>query len=130
MLILGQDRVGRSLVELVSFLETCRGRGVGLHLHEQKQRIDTATDNGLSLFDFGSIMAFHVHPSRRDRILRETAAARAASVRWGRPPIPSTKVEKAKQLLADGKGVRQVARLAGISAASASRLKNSAVLAH
>jgi hypothetical protein len=44
-------------------------------------------------------------------------------VRFGRPPIAKAKVMRAKQELAAGKGVRQAARLAGISAASASRLK-------
>jgi len=33
-------------------------------------------------------------------------------------------LERAKQELANGKGVREAARLAGISAASVSRLKN------
>jgi hypothetical protein len=44
-----------------------------------------------------------------------------------RPPIATAKVERAKCELDAGKGVRQVARLAGISAASVSRLKNSIV---
>jgi len=73
---------------------------------------------------------FHLRQSRRDRTLRGQAASRAMSIRSGRPPIPTVKVQKAKQLLASGNGVRQVGRLAGISAASASRLKNAAVSAH
>jgi len=40
------------------------------------------------------------------------------------PADREAKVEKARIALADGKGVRQAARLAGISAASVSRLKN------
>jgi hypothetical protein len=81
----------------------------------------------MSLLDFGAILTFHLHQSRRDRILRGHAAARTASVvRFGRPPLPISRVEKAKQLLAAGKGVREVGRLAGISAASVSRLKSSA----
>ena len=71
-------------------------------------------------------MAFHVHQMRRDRILRGQAAVKGI-VRFGRPPISAARVEKAKQELSSGKGVRQVARLAGISPASASRLKNSLV---
>jgi DNA invertase Pin-like site-specific DNA recombinase len=116
------DRVGRTLAELVGFVEMCRASSVALYLHEQ--RLDTATSNGLSIFDLTEMMALHLRQSRRDRILRGQAAARAASVLFGRPPISASKVEKAKQGLAAGKGVRQVARLAGISAASVSRLKN------
>jgi hypothetical protein len=69
------------------------------------------------------MLAFHIRQSRRDKILRGQAAARNASVRFGRPPMSVIKVERAKQMLADGKGVRHVAQLAGISPASASRLK-------
>ena len=115
------DRVGRSLPELVGFLDVCRAAVVSVYFHEQT--IDTATANGMSLFDLAGMMAFHVRQGRREKILRGQAAARGASVRFGRPPIPEGKVERARELLATGKGVRQVARMAGISAASVSRLK-------
>jgi DNA invertase Pin-like site-specific DNA recombinase len=123
VLIFGIDRIGKSLVELVSFFEVCRAAGVSVYLHEQK--LDTAGSNGLSLLDLVEMMAFHLRQTRRDRILRGQAAARIASVRFGRPPIPLSKIEKAKQLLVSGRGVREAARLAGISAASSSRLKGS-----
>ena len=70
-----------------------------------------------------AMMALHLRQSRRDRILRGQAAARSLSIRFGRPPIPTAKIEKAKHLLAMGKGVREVARLAGgISPSSVSRI--------
>jgi DNA invertase Pin-like site-specific DNA recombinase len=116
-------RVGRSLTELVGFLETCRAHGVALYLHEQQ--IDTATSNGVSLLDVARLMAHHLRQSRRSKILKGQASARALSIRFGRPPIAKQKVDRAKQFLASGKGVRQVARMAGISPASASRIKTS-----
>ena len=128
VLVSGIDRVGRSLDELVGFLETCRLAGVALWVDQEK--LDTATSNGLSLFDWTVMMAFHRRQTRRDRILRGQAAARAASVRFGRPPIPTAKIAKAKAGLADGKPVRQVARLAGISPASVSRLRAGMEEAH
>jgi DNA invertase Pin-like site-specific DNA recombinase len=117
------DRIGRSLVELIGFLETCRKAGVSLWLDEQG--LDTETSNGLTLGGMTAIMAHHLRQSRRDRILRGQAAARALSIKFGRPSLSKRKVEKAQELLAAGKGVRQSARLAGISPASVSRLKNS-----
>jgi DNA invertase Pin-like site-specific DNA recombinase len=117
------DRIGKSLVELVGFLEVCRRSDVLLWVDEQK--LDTATSNGLSLFDLSTMMASHLRQSRRDRILRGQAAARSLSIRFGRPPIAKPKVEKAKQFLAAGKGLRESARLAGISPASVSRIKTS-----
>jgi DNA invertase Pin-like site-specific DNA recombinase len=122
VLICSIDRIGKSLIELVTFMEACRVAGVSLWLDEPA--LDTAGSNGLPLFDWAAMMALHVRQSRRDRILRGQAAVRGL-VRFGRPPIPTTKMMRAKQELAAGKGVRQVARLAGISAASVSRLKNS-----
>ncbi len=121
VLIWSIDRFGRSLVEMIGFLEACRTAGVGLYLHEQS--LDTETCNGLSLFDLARMMAFHLRQGQRDRILRGQAAARSLSIRFGRPPIPISKIEKAKTLLAMGKGVREVARLAGgISPSSVSRI--------
>jgi DNA invertase Pin-like site-specific DNA recombinase len=121
VLISGIDRVGRSLTDLVTFMEVCRTAGVSLWLDEQQ--LDTAASNGLPLFTVTEMMAFHLRQTRRDRILRGQAAVRGI-VRFGRPPIAKAKLMRAKQELAAGKGVRQVARLAGISAASVSRLKS------
>ena len=122
ILIWSIDRIGRSLVELVSFLETCRLDDVSLWVDEQK--LDTTGSNGMSLFDMAAMMALHLRQSRRDRILRGQAAARALSIKFGRPPIPKSKAEEAKRDLAAGKGVRQVARTAGISPASVSQNQN------
>ncbi len=116
-------RIGKSFIDLIGFMETCRSRDAELYLHEQ--HIDTAISNGLSLFDVSALLAHHLRQSRRDRIMRGQAAARALSIRFGRPPIPATKAQRAKRELAAGKGVRQVARMAGISPASVSRIKTS-----
>ncbi len=114
-------RIGKSLDDLVSFLEACRSNGVSLWI--DAQRIDTAVADPMRLFDFGAMMALHLRQSRRSRILQGLAAARAMAVPCGRPRLSRTRTEKAMRELAAGKGVREAARIAGISAASASRLK-------
>ena len=58
------DRVGRTLAEFVGFVEMCRASSVALYLHEQ--RLDTATSNGLSIFDLTEMMALHLRQSRRE----------------------------------------------------------------
>jgi hypothetical protein len=70
------------------------------------------------------MMTYHLHQTRRGKIPRGQAAVRGI-VRFGRPPIGKAKVMRAKQELAAGKGLRQVARSAGISPTSASRIKSS-----
>ena len=123
VLVWSIDRIGKSLIDLVEFMETCRLHDVSLWVEQPK--LDTATSNGMSLFDLSTMMASHLRQSRRDRILRGQAAARSLSIRVGRPPIAKPKVEKTKQFLTAGKGVREIARLAGISPASVSRIKTS-----
>jgi DNA invertase Pin-like site-specific DNA recombinase len=121
VLMIGIDRVGRSLIELVGVLEACRIADVSLWLDDRK--LDSQSSNGLSLFDMAAMMSMRLRQTRRDRILRGQAAARSLNVKFGRPALSVAKVEKAKDFLAVGKGVREAARLAGISAASVSRLR-------
>ena len=123
VLIRSIDRIGKSLTDLVGFLETCHSAGVAVYLDQE--RIDSAETNGLTLFDLSTMMASHLRQSRRDRILSGQTAARSLSIRFGRPPIAKPKVEKAKQFLAAGKGVREIARMTGISPASVCRIKTS-----
>ncbi len=115
------DRLGRSLADLVGFMEMCRASSVGLYLHEQ--RLDTATSNGLSLFDLAEMMALHLRQSRRERILRGQAAARAASVGLValQSPPPRSREQSRDWLLAKASvrwrgwpGYRQL-RAAGLS---------------
>ena len=104
-------------------MELCRVLGVSIYLYEQS--LDTVSSNGTSMFDVAAMMAFHLRQSRRDQILR--VRLRPVTPQFG--PISGIKVEKAKRLLADGQGVRQTARLAGISPASVSRLKGASAQA-
>ena len=123
VLIYGIDRIGKSLIDLVGFLETCRAGGVSLWVDEQK--LDTVRRMG-SHCSMWRLCWPHICGKVVGMVyLRGQAAARSLCIRFGRPPLGKAKIEKARQELAAGKGVRQVARLAGISAASVSRLKNS-----
>ena len=123
VLVWSIDRIGKSLADLIGFIETCRSAYVAVTLHDEG--FDSETSNGLSLFDVSALLAHHLRQSRRDRILRGQAAARALSIGFGRPPISTTKAQRAKRELAAGKGVRQVAKIAGISPASVSRIRTS-----
>ena len=120
-------RIGKTLADLVAILEACRSVGVSLWVDDQ--RIDTARSNGTMLFEVSEMLALHLRQSRRGRILQGLAASRALSIPCGRPRLSRSRTEKAARELAAGKGVREAARLAGISAASVSRLKNAMGLA-
>jgi DNA invertase Pin-like site-specific DNA recombinase len=75
VLVSSIDRIGKSLVELVGFMENCRLHDVSLWVEEQ--RLDTATSNGMSLFDLSTMMASHLRQSRRDHILRGSGGCKA-----------------------------------------------------
>ncbi len=106
--MVGSDRAGRPPVDLVSFLETCRAADVSLWLDQEK--LDTTASNGLSLFDVAGMMAHHLRQGRQRTILKGQQAPRNLDVRFGRPPIPVGKVEKAKAFWMSGQGVRQASR--------------------
>ena len=62
-------------------------------------------------------------PYRRENIVAGQLRARAAGVRFGRPPVPPSRLEKVRAAIREGQGVREAARSAGISAAKVSRIK-------
>jgi len=79
---------------------------------------------GLSLAPCGLVIE-RIESGKRIQVLRMPVSPSGrrsrCEVRSGR----CGRVEKAKQFLASGKGVRQVAKMAGISPASVSRIKAS-----
>src|SRR5690348_11064363 len=58
VLLIGIDRIGRTLPELLAFLELCRANDTSLWLDDRK--LDTELSNGLSLFDLAQMMANHL----------------------------------------------------------------------
>ncbi len=78
------DRLGRSVLHLVTLGAQLRERGVGLQVVEQG--IDTATAEGRAMFGMLSVLA----ELQRELIVANTrdglAAARARGRRGGRPP--------------------------------------------
>ena len=66
---------------------------------------------------------------RRENIVAGQLRARASGVRFGRPPVPPSRLEKVRMALQSGQGVRQAARSSGVSAAKASRIKAEMVVA-
>jgi len=84
------DRLGRSVLHLVTLGAQLRERGVGLQVVEQG--IDTATAEGRAMFGMLSVLA----ELQRELIVANTrdglAAARARGRRGGRPPPNSPRI--------------------------------------
>jgi len=115
-------RLGRSLPDLVGLLGELQTRGVDLYLHQQA--LDTGTPSGRALFGMLSVFSEFERAMIRDRVLAGLHRARTVDgKRLGRPPMSPTKVAKIKLALAEGKGIRETARVLKVSAAKVSEIK-------
>jgi DNA invertase Pin-like site-specific DNA recombinase len=111
-------RLGRSLSDLVNFLSDINNRGVDLYLH--KQGLDTSTPAGRMLFGILSVFSEYEKAMISSRV--KAGLARTDKV-IGRPGIGDWKTNRVKKQLREGRGVREVARLANVSVGTVSRLK-------
>lgn len=105
------DRLGRSVLHLVTLGAQLRERGVGLRVLEQG--IDTATAEGRAMFGMLSVLA----ELQRELIVANTrdglAAARARGRTGGRRPKLTADQARAAQRMYD-EGEHTVAQIAGI----------------
>lgn len=117
------DRLGRSLPDLVSFLSDIQAKGCDLYLHQQA--IDTSTPSGRMLFQMLGVFAEFERALVVSRVKAAHARCRANNVRIGRPPMPTSRVEKVQKALNDGQSIRAVAAATGVSTATVQRVKRS-----
>jgi DNA invertase Pin-like site-specific DNA recombinase len=115
------DRLGRSLRDLVLFLEDLREQKVDLFLAQQG--LDTSTASGRAMFGMLSVFSDFERSMITARVKSGLQRVRDSGVRLGRPPTDPAKIEKAKVLLAAGTSLRKTAKLAKISPAMAAKLK-------
>jgi DNA invertase Pin-like site-specific DNA recombinase len=114
-------RLGRSLPDLIAFLGDLNAKAVDLYLHQQG--LDTTTPCGRMLFQMLGVFAEFERAITRDRIIAGQQRARAAGVRFGRPPISNHGIQRVRDELTNGKGIREAARITGISPAKVLRIK-------
>ena len=117
------DRLGRSLQDLIGCLDDLHAASVDLYLH--KQAMDTTTPAGKALFGMFGVFAEFERALNCERVCAGLAHARETDTKSGRPsgrPQAPGK-GKALKLLEAGLGVREVARLTGMSPATVSRLR-------
>lgn len=94
------DRLGRSMVHLVSLIETLREKGVGFK-SLCDGAIDTTTASGELVFNIFSSMAQFERRLIQERTQAGLLAARARGRKGGRPPVDGTKIQAAKRMHQD-----------------------------
>jgi len=105
------DRLGRSLPDLVSFLEDLRAKGIDLYLHQQA--LDTATPSGRMVFGMCSVFAAFEREMIVERVQAGLARARAHGTKSGKPigrPRVGREVEqRIREMYAQGVGRVKIA---------------------
>jgi DNA invertase Pin-like site-specific DNA recombinase len=95
------DRLGRSLQDLIGFLEELRAKRVDLYLHQQG--LDTTTPAGEALFGMLGVFAQFERAMIRERVNAGLARAKAQGKTLGRPREVADK-KRALVLTARAKG--------------------------
>ena len=109
------DRLGRSLIDLVSMLQELHSTGVDLYLHQQG--INTTTPAGKALFGMMGVFAEFERGMIQERVRAGMARAKAEGTKSGnaigRPAVSSSVEEHIRLLRADGLGMVKIAKQAG-----------------
>jgi DNA invertase Pin-like site-specific DNA recombinase len=107
------DRLGRSLQDLVGFLQDIDALGVDLFI--LKQSLDTSTPSGKLLFNICGVFAEFERAIISERVRAGLDKARANGKTLGRPPMDDNIKAAVIALKRDGKTMREIANTAGIS---------------
>lgn len=113
------DRLGRSLAHLAQLIAELTANGTALVC--TSQGIDTSDSNPAGRLQLGVLMAVAEFEREiiRERVNAGLAAARARGARLGRPARLEGHRAAVAGLLAQGKGVREIARELGLPVSSA-----------
>jgi DNA invertase Pin-like site-specific DNA recombinase len=110
------DRLGRSMTDLLGFLQELDAKGVGLYL--DKQAVDTSTPAGKALFQMCGVFAEFERSLIVERVNAGLARARAKGTRsgrpFGRPRVDAEKEERVRAMRLEGHGKRRIARAVGV----------------
>ncbi|MBF0461671.1 MAG: recombinase family protein [Magnetococcales bacterium] len=114
------DRLGRSLQDLVAFLEELRSKGVDLFL--QVQGLDTSTPAGRAMFQMLGVFSEFERSMIRERVMSGLDRARAEGKRLGRPTVGQDVEAQIKAMRGAGKGIRKIASSLGCGVSTVQRV--------
>jgi DNA invertase Pin-like site-specific DNA recombinase len=116
------DRIGRSLIDLLTTIQHLESCGIDLYLDQQN--IDTTTPTGKLLYQVTGAFAEFERTMIRQRVKASlnvikakiqrkgnfTTKAGIVRAKLGRPGAETDKLEEAKKLLSQGMGINKVAK--------------------
>ena len=113
------DRLGRSLQNLIGFLNEINERGVDLYLHTQG--LDTSTSAGRAMFSMLSVFAEFERSILRERIM---AGLRRSTKKPGRPPLDPDKAARVRRELDRGTSINATAKKLRVGVGTVHRIKH------
>ena len=118
------DRLGRSLRDLVTFLDELRSKNVDLYLHQQG--LDTSTPSGRAMFGMLSVFSEFERAMIVERVKSGLARARSQGKRLGRPRLSASQERRVRDLLSAGTGILKTAKIVGVGTSAVQRIKTEA----
>jgi DNA invertase Pin-like site-specific DNA recombinase len=120
------DRLGRSLQDLIGFLNDLHGVRCDLYLHQQA--VDTTTPAGKALFQMLGVFAEFERSLIRARVLAGLKRAKAAGKVLGRPKVEQQIEQAIRARLKTGKlGLRKIAKELGVGTSTVQRVKQETI---
>jgi DNA invertase Pin-like site-specific DNA recombinase len=114
------DRLGRSLQDLVGFLQELQSKRVDLYLHQQA--LDTSTPSGRMMFQMIGVFAEFERAMIQERVKAGLERARAKGRILGRPRTAPKVEKRIRELAAQGIGKQKTARTLGIGVSVVQRV--------
>jgi DNA invertase Pin-like site-specific DNA recombinase len=114
------DRLGRSLKDLVNFLDELRALNVDLFL--KTQGIDTTSPSGKAMFGMLSVFADFERSIIQERVRAGLARAKRQGKVLGRPKIAADIEAAVRATLASGTGMLKAAKMHGLGVGTVQRI--------
>jgi DNA invertase Pin-like site-specific DNA recombinase len=115
------DRLGRSLTDLVSTMDTINSVGANLYIHTQG--LDTNTPVGRAMFEMVGVFAQFERSLIVERVNAGLAVAKAKGVTLGRPRVKERLKQQIRGLIAEAKSVRAIAKEMKVSTGTVINIK-------
>jgi DNA invertase Pin-like site-specific DNA recombinase len=115
------DRLGRSLQNLVAFLDELHAKGVDLYLHQLG--LDTSTPAGKAMFQMLGVFSEFERAMIVERVKAGLSRARSQGKRLGRRPVADSIVQRIQEQLATGAGILKTAKALGVGTGTVHRMK-------
>jgi len=114
------DRLGRSLQDLVGFMNELNAVGCDLYLHQQA--VDTSTPSGRAMFQMCGVFAEFERGMIKERVNAGLSRAKAQGKTLGRPKTGGETEDRIREMHGGGMGKVKIAKTLGVGVSLVQRV--------